>query len=307
MALNNIISEYLQYCKNSKRLDTQTIKAYMTDLKQFCDYFNNAEINNISAHSIENYISILHGKFKPKTVKRKVASFKAFYQYLEYRDVLSSNPFSKISTKFREPVSLPRIIPLPSVEAILQAAYAERTAGSTTRRRDNAPRDIAMLELLFATGIRISELCNLSPDSVDLFNHTLLIHGKGSKERILQVENPTTLAALHDYYEKYQESIQKCNSFFANRNGTPLSDQSARRIIRRYAELASVNQHITPHMFRHTFASSLLDAGVDIRYIQKLLGHSSISVTQIYTYVSLSKQKEILATKHPRNQFKIQF
>ena len=307
MTLNYLITKYLQYCKTIKRLDDHTLKAYMTDLKQFCDHFNDKDINNISAQNIENFISILHEKFKPRTVKRKVSSFKAFYHYLEYRDILSSNPFSKINTKFREPITLPKTIPLSSIEAILQAAYAERTAGSTFRRKENSIRDIALLELLFATGMRISELCNLTPDSVDLFNHLILIHGKGSKERMLQVENPAALAALNEYYDRYFKAIQKCNYFFTNKNGTPLSDQSARRIIRRYSELASVNQHITPHMFRHTFASSLLDAGVDIRYIQELLGHSSISVTQIYTHVSLSKQKEILATKHPRNQFKIKY
>lgn len=305
MALNELISKYLQYCKNNKRLDDHTVKAYMIDLKQFSNHFNGTEINDISVQDIESYISILHSSFKPKTVKRKLASFKAFYHYLEYKDILYSNPFSKIKTKFREPITLPKTIPLSSIEAILQAAYEERINGTTLRRRENSLRDVAMLELLFATGMRISELCSLTPDSVDLLNHVVLIHGKGSKERIIQIENPMTLSALNNYYNRFYEAIKKCNSFFANKNGTPLSDQSARRIIRRYTELASVNQHITPHMFRHTFASSLLDAGVDIRYIQELLGHSSISVTQIYTHVSLSKQKEILATKHPRNQFKI--
>ena len=305
MTSNALVSEYLYYCKNNKRLNSHTMKAYMTDLKQFFNHFSNTDIDNISSQKIENYISILHGNFKPRTVKRKVASLKAFYHYLEYKDILGLNPFNKINTKFREPIILPKTIPLSSVEALLKSAYAEKKSGSTIRRRENALRDIALLELLFATGIRISELCGLSPESVDLPNHVILIHGKGSKERIIQVENPTTLSALQDYYEKYHDAMQKCNSFFANRNGTPLSDQSARRIIRRYTKLSSVNQHITPHMFRHTFASSLLDAGVDIRYIQELLGHSSISVTQIYTHVSLSKQKEILATKHPRNQFGI--
>lgn len=305
MALNELISKYLQYCKNNKRLDDHTVKAYMIDLKQFSNHFNGTEINDISVQDIESYISILHSSFKPKTVKRKLASFKAFYHYLEYKDILYSNPFSKIKTKFREPITLPKTISLSSIEAILQAAYEERINGTTLRRRENSLRDVAMLELLFATGMRISELCSLTPDSVDLLNHVVLIHGKGSKERMIQVENPMTLSALNNYYDRFYEAIKKCDSFFANKNGTPLSDQSARRIIRRYTELASINQHITPHMFRHTFASSLLDAGVDIRYIQELLGHSSISVTQIYTHVSLSKQKEILVTKHPRNQFKI--
>lgn len=305
MTLHNLISEYLQYCKLNKRLDDNTIRAYHIDLSQFTSHFNDTEIELIYPSKIEDFISKLHNKYKPKTVKRKVASVKAFYHFLEYRDILHSSPFSKINTQFREPVTLPKIIPLKSVEAILKAAYKEKSSGSTSRRRENSLRDIAMLELLFATGIRISELCRLSPDSVDLHNHILHIHGKGSKERMIQIENSATLSALQDYSAGYQNAIQKCNSFFANRNGTPLSDQSARRIIRRYTELASVHQHITPHMFRHTFATSLLDAGVDIRYIQELLGHSSISVTQIYTHVSMSKQKEILSTKHPRNQFNI--
>lgn len=305
MSLNILVSEYLDYCKHNKRLDDLTIKAYSTDLRQFIDKFSDKDVKCISVQNLEEFITELNGEYKPKTVKRKLASVKAFYHYLEYKDIINSNPFSKISIRFREPVTLPKIIPLPSIEAILKAAYKEKTSGSTPRKRENSLRDIALLELLFATGMRISELCSLSPDSVDLNSQTILIHGKGSKERMLQIENESTLKALQDYYAHYQDAIQKSCSFFSNKNGTPLSDQSARRIIRRYSELASVHQHITPHMFRHTFASSLLDAGVDIRYIQEFLGHSSVSVTQIYTHVSLSKQKEILATKHPRNHFDI--
>ena len=130
MTLNELVSEYLQYCKNNKRLSGHTMKAYMTDLKQFCNHFSNTDIDSISAQSIENYISALHGGFKPKTVKRKVASFKAFYHYLEYKDILCLNPFSQINTKFREPINLPKIIPLSSVEAILKSAYAEKKSGS---------------------------------------------------------------------------------------------------------------------------------------------------------------------------------
>ena len=256
---------------------------------------------------IEFLVSSLHKRYKPRTVKRKIASIRAFFNYLEFRDIISSNPFDKVIVKFREPVSLPRIIPLSSVEAILNAAYEEKENGSTVRKRDNSIRNIAVLELLFATGLRISELCALSPDTVDLDNQIILIHGKGSKERLIQIENKETIKALHVYYDHYYTSIKQCNTFFANRNGTPLSDQSARRIINRYTELASVQQHITPHMFRHTFATALLDAGVDIRYIQELLCHSSISITQIYTHVSLSKQKEILSTMHPRNNFNIRY
>lgn len=126
MALNDLISQYLQYCKNNKRLVDHTIKAYMTDLKQFSDYYRDIEINDISVQDIESYISILHSNFKPKTVKRKIASFKAFYHYLEYKDILCFNPFTKICTKFRAPLTLPKTIPLSSIEAILHVAYEER-------------------------------------------------------------------------------------------------------------------------------------------------------------------------------------
>lgn len=305
MVIHEFISEYLSYCESNKKLDFKTINAYRIDLLQFSQYYNCIEINDIQVKALENYISKLHEKYKPKTVKRKIASIKAFFHFLEYRDIVSVNPFSKMSIKFREPTTLPKIIPLSSIEAILKASYDERNNGSTTRKRENAIRDTAIIELLFATGIRISELCSLTPGSIDLINQYVLIHGKGAKERMIQLENQSTLAALQVYYDVYKDYIHTCNRFFVNKNGTPLSDQSARRIIKHYTELASVSQHITPHMFRHTFASSLLDAGVDIRYIQELLGHSSISVTQIYTHVSLTKQKEILATKHPRNQFNI--
>ena len=303
--MQDLINTYLDYCKSNKRLDALTIKAYHIDLRQFCTYFHNMDITDVSCDNIESYIALMHDRYKPKTVKRKVASVKAFYHYLLYKDYIDTNPFDKISTRFREPVTVPKTIPLSSLETLLQSAYNESRNASTYIKRINAIRDIALMEMLFATGIRISELCSLNPDSVDLNNHTIHILGKGSKERLIQIENPAALDALTNYYTMYQSSIAQCHHFFANINGTPLSDQSARRIINKYAKMAGIKQHITPHMFRHTFATSLLDADVDIRYIQELLGHSSISTTQIYTHVSLSKQKDILATKHPRNNFHI--
>ena len=303
MPLKKLVSTYLSFCKSNKRLNAKTIKAYSIDLSQFQDYFNNISGVNISVDNLEEYIATIHIKFKPKTVKRKIASVKAFFHFLEYKSIITTNPFSKINIKFQEPIMLPKTIPLPFVEAILKATYHEISNGKTKRKKENAIRDAALIEFLFATGVRISELCNLSPRAIDLDNHTVLIYGKRSKERLIQIENESALSALRKYYDNYKDSIYVCNSFFANKNGTPLSDQSARRIIRHYAALASVDMYITPRMFRHTFATSLLDEGVDIRYIQELLGHSSIAVTQIYTHVSTSKQKEILATKHPRNKF----
>ena len=159
-------------------------------------------------------------------------------------------------------------------------------------------------ETLFSTGMRISELCNLKISDVELYDATIRIYGKGAKERMIQIGNKDVLLILEKYEAEYSSEINKSGYFFVNPNATQLSDQAIRRMIKKYCSLASIDLHITPHMFRHTFATSLLEADVDIRYIQEMLGHSSITVTEIYTHVALSKQRDILTTKHPRQNFK---
>lgn len=134
---------------------------------------------------------------------------------------------------------------------------------------------------------------------------SILIYGKGDKERRLQIGNPSVISILNKYEVDFHSEIMNCNHFFANQSGRSLTDQTVRRMINKYTALAAIDLHITPHMFRHTFATSLLEADVDIRYIQEMLGHSSINITEIYTHVALAKQRSILATKHPRNNFNI--
>ncbi len=297
-----ITEKYLTYCKSQKRLDDKTIKAYRIDLKQFLS-FNNNTINDLSVDDIENYIGHLHQKFKPKTVKRKLASLKAFFHYLEYRSIIDINPFNKIKTKFREPLLLPKTIPLHTVENLLSTMYKAYSAAHTVYRKKRTLLDIAISETLFSTGMRISELCNLKSSDVDMHDAVIRIYGKGAKERIIQIGNKDVISLLKRYENEYASEINDSGYFFTNVNATPLSDQAIRRMINKYCSLAGIELHITPHMFRHTFATSLLEADVDIRYIQEMLGHSSITVTEIYTHVTLSKQKDILTTKHPRQGF----
>ena len=142
-------------------------------------------------------------------------------------------------------------------------------------------------------------------NDVNLDDRTILIYGKGSKERKLQIGNDNVIHILEKYKNDFLPEIKKTNHFFVNQSGGSLSDQSVRRAINKYTSLAAIDLHITPHMFRHTFATSLLEADVDIRYIQEMLGHSSINITEIYTHVAMSKQRDILTTKHPRNTFNI--
>lgn len=299
------INDYLAYCRSQKRLDEKTLKAYRIDLAQFYEKFPDTEINDITPAILENYIAELHQKYKPKTVKRKIASLKAIFHYWEYREVLDRNPFNKLQVKFREPVILPKTIPLHTVETFLSTIYRQHSCAKTDYQKQSTLRDIAVIELLFATGIRISELCSLKAADVNLYDKIILIYGKGSKERRVQIGNDDVISILEEYKKSFEKQIQNCGHFFVNHSGRPLSDQSIRRMINKYTALAAIEQHITPHMFRHTFATSLLEADVDIRYIQEMLGHSSINITEIYTHVAMSKQRDILVSKHPRKNFRI--
>jgi len=301
--LQTQITSYLEYCLTQKRLDEKTIKAYKIDLFQFSDGISTTNLLEITPSILENYIKKLHEKYKPKSVKRKIASIKAFFHYLEYRNIIIQNPFNKIQIHFREPVILPKTIPLYIVEKFLSTIYSQRSNAKTDYQKRNAIRDAAVAELLFSTGIRISELCNLKNNDVNLIDGIILIYGKGSKERLLQIGNSSVLDILMEYKNNFYQEILQCDHFFTSQSGKPLSDQSVRRMINKYSSIASIDLHITPHMFRHTFATSLLEADVDIRYIQEMLGHSSINITEIYTHVAVAKQKDILVNKHPRKNF----
>lgn len=303
--LQTQITNYLDYCRCQKRLDQKTLKAYRIDLSQFRSRIPSADIPDITPPVLEAFIADLHQKYKPKTAKRKIASLRALFHYLEYKEIIDRNPFNKIKIRFREPVILPKTIPLCTVESFLTAIYAQHKNARTDYQRKNALRDIAVIELLFATGMRISELCSLKIDDVNLYDRSILIYGKGAKERKIQIGNEMVLCALENYKATFWKEMKNCSHFFATQSGRTLSDQSIRRMINKYTSLASIDLHITPHMFRHTFATSLLEADVNIRYIQEMLGHSSIHVTEIYTHVALSKQRDILMSKHPRKNFHI--
>lgn len=299
MNLETNIVSYLKYCRNHKKLTPKTLKAYDTDLKQFIEYNSNIT-DSLCKSAFSNYIVYLHSRFKPRTVRRKLASLKAFFNYLEYEDILVPNPLNKCKLEFKSPMVLPKTLSLEQIKAILTSAYENlRLYQVCSCSYIYALRDVAVLELLFATGIRVSELCFLKIKSMDLSTGKIQIYGKGAKERIIYIQNEDVLSIL----KRYQNHAQKSSEFFfTNNHGRRLSEQSVRHIVNNHVRQANLNMHITPHMFRHTFATLLLEEDVDIRYIQQILGHSSITTTQIYTHVSSSKQRDIMLHKHPRNK-----
>ena len=294
--LTSLISNYLEVAECIKKLSPNTLKAYRIDLKQFAAFTKNTLA---SKDTIKKYIIYLNQQFAPRSVKRKLASVRAFYHELSISGVLKKNPFDQLQIRIHTPKQLPRTIPQEIIHSILQSAYNEYKPSNRT-----ALRDIMVLELLFSTGLRVSELCSLSRDSFSLGSDglRLLIHGKGNKERVIQLITPELLKLSKLYCQTYSQQIQEQGAILYNRNGKRISPQSVRRIINKYLKKLNLQNHITPHMFRHTFATSLLEAGMDIRYIQSLLGHSSISTTQIYTHVTTKRQTVLLTELHPRSK-----
>lgn len=300
---SEMTEKYFNYCIGRKNLDKKTIKSYRIDLRQYKEFVNSNNLIWYDKGSIERCIDILHSKYKPKSVKRKIASLKAFFRYLEMEEILEINPFHRIQIKYKEPFILPKTIPINNIESIINYAYEQNKKATSAYSKKVALRNVLILELLFATGMRISELCSLKSEQFDFNDYIIKIYGKGSKERLIQICNSNVQRLI----DKYITTIKSDESeyFFINRYHNRLSEQSVRYMINDYAKNAQISQHITPHMFRHSFATLLLEEDVDIRYIQQMLGHSSITTTQIYTHTSISKQKTILATKHPRNKLDI--
>ena len=298
-SITTAIEEFLWHCRFEKNLDDKTINAYNVDLKQFAGTISSTfALNEISKSEIKKYLqSISH--FQHKTIKRKLASLRAMLNYFECEEESYINPMRKMQIHMREPMRLPTVMNLDELRKILRTVHLDATESSTHYSTIASIRNIAVVELLFATGMRVSELCNLKNKDMDMIQGTVRIIGKGDKERVIYVCHEETVSALTQWIVTKSDNDGE-RPFFTNRLHRPLSSQSVRHLVRRLVLDAGLNKHITPHTFRHTLATLLLEEDVDIRYIQSILGHSSISTTQIYTHVNLSKQKQIFQVKHPR-------
>lgn len=294
------IDEFLNYCRYHKKLSDKTIRAYKIDLSQYGVFSN-----ELSKQALWDYIEYLNKKYKPKTAKRKLATLKAFIHFLLLQDLIDFNPFDKLETTIKEPLPLPKTIPLGVIAKLISFSYQQIVFAKSDYQIRSAVRNTAILELLFATGARVAEICTLRSDNVDLLGNSVKFYGKGSKERIIPIENFAVLSILRKYHSLFEKEIPDSGYFFVNKLGRRMTEQSVRNMINFYCKQCGVDMHITPHMFRHSFATLLLEEDVDIRYIQRMLGHSSITTTQIYTHVTSAKQKEILKTKHPRNKLNI--
>lgn len=301
MNLQEKVKPYLEYCTYRKELDAKTVKAYRIDLTQFFSYVQSTEPEK---ETIEQYITELHKKYKQKTIKRKIASIKAFYSYLEEEELVEQNPFRKIKVKFKETIILPRIIPREEIEQLLNYIYASLSSLSGIQYKHSL-RDAAVIEVFFATGARVYEISNIRVENINLNSGLIRIMGKGRKERYIQISNTAVLDILRKYYAENEPKIKKSGYFFINNRGNRYTEQSIRLMLKKYTLKAGIQRTITPHMFRHSFATYLIEEGVDVSCVQQILGHSSIKTTQIYIHVAAKKQADILRELHPRNNMNI--
>lgn len=311
MELQEAVTQFLFHCRYEKNLSPKTLKAYSIDLRQFTEYLaTNLEIATLAAvdkTALRAYIKSLFGPLKEKSVKRKVATLKALFHFLEREDAIAVNPFRKMDVRIKETRRLPRTIPLHDLKRLFKYLYRLKQEHSDRESYSYRAlvRDIAVLEILFATGARVAEVCNLRDEDVDLRRGRVKILGKGGRERMLQLCDDDVVAAIREYRVLWAEEVGGNTYFFHNRRGGRLSEQSVRGGLRTHAEKAGLGKQVTPHMLRHSVATLLLEEGVDIRYIQSLLGHTSITTTQIYTEVKSVAQSKILAMKHPRRRLHI--
>lgn len=301
MRLEDKLAAYLEYCEYRKELDGKTLKAYRIDLRQYFEYVC---VDEPDKEKIEEYITHLHKSYKQKTVKRKIASIKAFYNYLEETEIIAESPFRKIKVKFKETVTLPRIIPRDEIEKLLNHMYQCLNENDKVSHK-HMLRDVAVIEVFFATGARVYEISNIREDSINLNTGLIRLMGKGGKERYVQISNTSILEVLKKYYDENEQAIKKSGYFFVNNRESRYTEQSIRLMLKKYTKQAGIERNITPHMFRHSFATYLIEEGVDVSCVQQILGHSSIKTTQIYIHIAAKKQAEILKEMHPRNNMKI--
>ncbi|MCM8764563.1 MAG: tyrosine recombinase XerC [Candidatus Omnitrophica bacterium] len=280
--------EFINYIKYQKNYSSHTVSAYMTDLEQFFS-FAGYDIDSVDVDFLRKYLFHLKVKknYGSRSISRKIAAIKSFFKFLAKRGYTKKNPALLICSP-KLPIRLPSFLTYKEVESIIEAANGKDEAGL---------RDRAIIELLYSSGLRVGELVSLKIGDINIPEGTVKVKGKGNKERIVPIGS-YALDSIFEYLKK--RSRARTPFIFLNKKGGRITSRSVERIINKYAKLAGITKKVTPHVFRHSFATHLLDRGADLRTVQEMLGHSDIATTQIYTHVTVQQLKEIYERFHPR-------
>lgn len=287
---------FVQQCQSVRKLSPHTVRAYRLDLDRFSQFAGEcALVSACDRTVIHGYVQHLFDvrAMKESSVKRHLATLRSFFNWLEEDSGIANDPFRGSRIRIRLPKRLPRVIARSDPHRMLRDDF-----GSDQQMFSDLTAYVAV-ELLFATGMRVAELTSVSDRAVNLDDSTITIVGKGNRQR--RVFIPSQIASLlRDYRAARDRCVPDAQTFLVNSRGGATSPQMIRRLVRTHAERCVVRDRITPHMFRHSLATYLLEEGVDIRYVQRLLGHRSISTTEMYTHVADESLKQRIIERHPR-------
>lgn len=299
----NEVKKFITAVTASKNLSIKTIKAYASDLRQymeFIQYPTKIPVNKNILYSFIEYLKLNNNK--DTTIKRKLITLNLFYSYLYSERIIKSNPFHEIKFSFKQEKRLPKTLTTVEVSKLLKCIYQSKKNAITPFSVFETTRDLCLIDLLISTGMRIGEVVAIKQEDISLQDKTILVHGKGRKQRILYISSKETLANIKSWIHYKTSNGITCKQLFVNKYLEPLSIYSAENIFYKYRDLSKINPCATPHYLRHTFATNLLSNGADLRSVQELLGHANISTTEIYTEVSIARKKQVLLKYNYRNK-----
>ena len=301
MSLEKHLDSFIIEMRNTKNLSNKSIKAYYSDILNFIKFINEQNDKLINSENLIKYIDSLRTikKLKDSSIKRKIISLKIFTQYLYDYSIIDTYPFHRLKFKYKREHTLPKTLTIEEVKKLLCCITSSFSITSSNFKIFEGTRDLAIIDLLISTGIRIGEVCSIKLDDINILDKTLLIHGKGRKERLLYLSSAETINNIKKWLDIRSNHLT--NYLFLNRYGNPLTIHSIEDIFYKYRDLSKINPNSTPHYLRHTFATNLLSNGADIRSVQEILGHSSISTTEIYTEISINRKQEVLTKFNYRN------
>lgn len=293
--MQDVFIKYRNYLEVEKNVSPYTVRNYTTDLVDFFDFLRRqavASLKDIDRNVLRDYLSDLMGRgFVKGSIARKLSAVRSFYRYLLREEMVQVNPVKDTSSP-RLDRRLPEFLTNEEMVRLIETPDLFTPLGQ---------RDRALLELLYAAGLRVSELARLNLEQVDLDTNEIRVWGKGSKERLTLIGEPAA-QALTTYINDGRLTLlgrKSTNALFVNRYGTRLTERSVQELLDKYARIVGIGKKIHPHMLRHTFATHMLNGGADLRVVQELLGHASLSSTQIYTHVSKSQARKVYLSAHP--------
>lgn len=296
------ISEFLTYLQSQKNSSANTVLSYARDLTEFYDYIlkhqkdvlNDAALvlERLSPLVIRSYLSLLYQRNSVASIARKLSALRSFFKYFVRKGVLEQNP-AKVINSPKIPKKLPKFLNVDEINAMLAVELENDKFDK---------RDHAIMELLYSSGLRVSELVGLNLDQLDLTESLVRVLGKGNKERLVPMGSKA-VQAIQDYLSERTAitRVRDLDAVFINKNGTRLSVRSVQRLVSRVTSATGMNKSATPHMIRHSFATHMLGSGADLRSIQELLGHKSLSTTQKYTHVGVEELAKVYDKAHPKS------